>query len=281
MIDFMKHDQSLPEEEGRYSFGTTPAIDKLLDVVNMNKSKNGNVFLINLSTLVRNRWKKDLKLQKVVDLVKQDVSGLSSEISETCKLVDNRHQHFIILYTMAYSRMVPDDYLHNRNTEQRAKIQDATVMLIKQLPSVVKIDGNCTCEILHDNGKKPSFKVLSSKIKSVGGNQTAFIISHIPLDYHIFDVNICGYVIKSFTGDVVDGLKSTLGEMVFKEAIVPFYPATHILLGDKELIKGCLDRKERKRFLELCEQNGWRMRTETYIRDAIFKYGFTLPYTLE
>lgn len=281
MNPFMSHQNDLPVEEGRYSFGTTPAIDKIIDLVNHAKNDQGYIFLINLSTLVRNRWRKELKLQRIVDGVRQDMSGISNELNEVCKLKDPEHAHLIVFYTMSYSKMIPSEYIRSQDSEQRAKVQDATAMLINQVPSTKKVDGNFTVVVEHSKSSEASFKQLSKMIKNVGGSQVVTIISHQPIDYHIFDVNIKGNVVKSFTGDIESGSKSTLGSMVFKDPNVPFYPSLHVLLGDKELIKGSLDRKEKVRLLEMCASNGWRMRTNTYIADALFKNKFTLPYTLE
>ena len=58
-------------EEGRYSFGTTIVIDKMLEYIKKNKYPKGYLIYINVETLIRNRWDKNKKLQQLVDVLSQ------------------------------------------------------------------------------------------------------------------------------------------------------------------------------------------------------------------
>ena len=280
MIGYMQH-SAAPTEEGRFSFGTTPVVDKLLDVVNNGRNKNGYMFMINLSTLIRNRWRKELKISTVVNLVRKDMTGIATELSEACKLKDGFNQHSILFYTMTYGRMIPEEYQRSQNSEQRIKCNDALIALIKQVPSTVRVDGNFAVEVAHYALKEPSYKVLVKYYKAKGGKHEVYMMSHQALDYHMFGSGVTGNIVKSYIAEVIPGKVSTLGEVVFKQPTLPFYPCTHVLFGDKELVKGSLGRKEKNEMLEWSKLGGWNLRTRTYVMEKLKNHNIQLPYTLE
>lgn len=280
MDGFMQH-SAAPTEEGRFSFGTTPVIDKMLDIVNNGRGKSGYMFMINLATLVRNRWRKELKLSTVVNLVRKDMTGIATELSETCKLKDGLNQHSILFYTMTYGRMIPEEYQRSQNSEQRIKCNDALIALTKQVPSTVRVDGNFAVEVAHYTLKEPSYKALGKYYKAKGGKHDLLMMSHQALDYHIFGVGVSGAIVKSYIADVVQGNVSSLGEVVFKQPTLPFYPCTHVLFGDKELVKGSLGRKDKNEILDWSKLGGWNLRTRTYVMEQIKKHNIELPYTLD
>ena len=74
---------------------------------------------------------------------------------------------------------------------------------------------------------------------------------------------------------------SKLGKVAFDDERVPFYPVTHVLLGDKSFIKGLYVRDFRKTFIESAARERFVLRSEMYIRSHAKINVNLLPYTLE
>jgi len=271
-------------EEGRYSFGTTIVIDKMLEYIKKNKYPKGYLIYINVETLIRNRWDKNKKLQQLVDVVNEDMQGIMTELSENLYLMNKQVAQFIVFYTETYSRMIPQQYLKSRDSIEKAKIQDALAMFKKQFPTRSYFQNDCpmiNVVLQHIEANTPSYKKLAEGHKSSGGQHRVLLMSHYPLDYFMFGGReLTGAIFKSFTGAVIENDRDKLSESVFKNRNIPFYPLSLILLGDKDLIKGTLKPKEKKAFIEMCELGGLNLRTRDYVMDKLSKNNFTLPYTL-
>lgn len=277
---------SIPKstEEGRYSFGTTPAIDRMLDIINKRTSKTGYDIFINVDTLVRNRWNKNLKIPKIGELVAKDMQGIINDLADAMMLADKNHYNNIHMYSLKYEQMIPTTYLRKSNSELHLKSKEVLVWLNSHInfdatayPNI----GNTSIKIYFGLSNTPSYKQLRED--ETMGNPYVMMLSHQALDYHIFNPKVEGCIVRSFLGTVMETDRRTLGQHVFKVNNIPFYPMFHVLFGDKELIQGSIlkDKEEKKRMLDIADTYNWSIRTRSYLLDSIKKNNFVLPYSLD
>ena len=86
---------------------------------------------------------------------------------------------------------------------------------------------------------------------------------------------------RSYTGVAVNMTPKDLGEVVFGEKNVPFYPITHVILGDKSFIKGLIVKKDRENFLALAVRDKFLLRSETFIKTNSKINQSLIPYKLD
>jgi len=285
VLEDMAKPQQQPslDEEGRYSFGTTAPIDRLLELFRQDKMGSGvqdaeEIILINLSTLVRNRLHKDTSFHQIAKAIEADVSGIIREFSE--QLSQGTLNKALIFYTMQYERQLPPD-LQRKDSQQRAKIRTGTTLLRAVLPQHRQQLGKLQVAVVHSDSILPSYLAIRGSLaKFPVARPKVRMISHVPIDYHVYQWYE-GDIIKSFTGDLLKADRNTIGNYVFKHPQVPFTVATHLLFGDSEVVKGTLSPKDKKRVLEVAEQERWTMHTPMYINDALQRLNIEVPNNLK
>ena len=114
------------------------------------------------------------------------------------------------------------------------------------------------------------FKELANNPKSMysQGDNVA-LISHAPLDHHIGARIRNVKILESYTGKLkpISDSKFRLD----KEGRVPFLSITHVVLGDKVLIKPMVKNKARRELLEEAGKDKWITRSVEDIRFRIAK----------
>lgn len=260
------------EEEGRFGFGTTPFMETLLQEIG-SKPDDEYAILINVGTLVRNRYNQEQKQRTIADLTIQTIQDIKRELS--LLLSQGTKQKHLLFYTMFYQKQL-SKINYRLESIQRAQVT-AILQLIKSLlPDYREKDGMLEIGILHFIGVLPSFQVLRKIItESPLIHPNVKLISHIPLDYHLLHFTK-GEIIKSFKGDVLKCNAMTLGGYVFKR-LIPFTMDTHLLLGDTELVSCKVTPKQKRELEELCVEEKWKLRTDVYIRESLLKHGFEIP----
>lgn len=268
------------EEEGRYSFGTTPAINTLLEVLlkEMGTTKDAEeVILINIATLVRNRQTKEKSMKKIAEEVMTDITGIRKELTDL--LGGGNLRKYLIFFTMPYDRQVPQTHLRP-DSQQRAQVKSITTMLRTLLPNSYTSYGKLDVAVVISDSVRPSFLVIREAVNKFPiVHPKMHLISHYPIDYHLFRW-YKGSIIKSFSGEVVEGDMNAIGEYVFRRPI-PFHRTTHALLGDREMIVGTATVKQRKEIEELSASESWEMRTGNYIEESLRAHKYEIPPILK
>ena len=287
----------IEEEEGRYGFGTTIAVDAFIKNLLQSPSGTQVVLAINLGTILRNaiskfvakdvtlqnREAKGLDVPAALNFTKSTVIDISNEIAAICSQRFPDRNHHIVFYLTDPLKQLPVEWMRSQTSESAIRLQTAISTMLRTEKSVDQTNGNVQLHIrFADQMRVPSYKGISELLKGLAPyNVPVHLISHMPLDYHIkIYSGRDGFLYRSHTGEVVPLTASSLGKVVFKEESVPFYPSTHALFGDKYLVKGCLGKKDKERFIELAKTNHWNLRTEDYILGKIREYSFNLPYRL-
>lgn len=293
--------QPLPTKEkaepGRFGFGTTEAFDAFIKNITSLKGSHEILLAVNIATLLRNNIstetfvdgkkvtaveKPKLDAASVVVKTRQHMVEMANEFANVCDMRFKDRKHHVLFYLTDPTKQVPTDYLRPRTSESMMKL-DA---VIRAFCNVVKPSDQTSNNVqmhvrMANQMRVPSYKGLAEIFKGwTMYTVDVHLISHEPLDYHVAHVSgRKGFLYRSHTGAVVPLTPSELCKVVFKEDSVPFYPLTHTLLGDKSLVKGCMSRKDKERFLKAARDERWGLRTSEYIAVKIKEYGIPLPYS--
>jgi len=273
-----------PKEEGRFGFGTTEAVDALLKRMHMTTDMTALV-AINVNTLIRNAVStKTVKAQDVVDKVRATMNGVATEIAAICADKWKHKQHNIVYYFVNSDRVVPEQYQRPKGSATAVLIEAATSLFSKTVKPNQQTVGNCTAHfVANEQLRIPSYKGLRDVLDKIATSDVDLqLISHFPMDYHVtIGTSRKGTLYRSHTGEQVPITPSDMGRVVFKNEWMPFYPCTHVLFGDKYLIKTCIDRETKKKLDTLAQNNHWAMHTNTYIYAKLKDTAITLPYSLD
>jgi len=290
---------SQPVEEGRYGFGTTPAVEAFFKSITAFKTSQEIILLVNISTLLRNnistsvyvdgkkietKEKPKLDTASVVKKTRQHMVEIANEFAEICSFRFKDRKHHVLFYLTDPSRQIPKEWVRPHTSESTTNLDAVTAAFCREVHSSDQTYNNVTMHIrMADKMLVPSYRGLEEALKGMAKYDIPFhMISHFPLDYHTASVTgRTGYLYRSHTGQVVKMAPNDLGMTVFKIPEIPFYPITHVLMGDKVLIKGSLPKKERDRLIEMAKTNHWGLRTNEYISIKIKENGYAIPYVLK
>lgn len=275
------------KEPGRMGFGTTEAVDALLGYLSNNAPSSYTVMLaVNIETLVRNAvGTKGVKPEDAVAEVRKTMGAIANEVAFVCKQRWTASKHHILFYYVDNSKAVSSAFKRPQSSASAIVTNNALRLLLRELKPSDQTEGNVEAHVrLAQQMRVPSYKGIREVIeKFVQKDVPLLMISHMPMDYHsCTGTGRNGLLFRSHTGAKVKMTPSDLAPVVFKNNDVPFYPITHVLLGDKYLIKGTLvDRAEKARFMELCKSERMIMHTNNFVSIKIRKGSFALPYSLD
>lgn len=271
------------DEEGRYGYGTTQAVEALLKRIASYKTPMTGLVCINVDTLVRNAAGPNLKIGEVVDKVRAIMGNIANDFANLVAEWRD-HKHTIIFYHIDAMQIVPEIYRRQHNGPTAMLTKESLNMLLERLrrANPDQTTGNVTSQIrIAGHFRQPSYKGIYDLLgKCAPGSVTAHMISHQPIDWHIQRMGRLCNLYRSHTGEVVVMTPGNLGQVVFDEPVVPFYPVTHQLLGDKSFIKGILVRNAKEEFIKLARRERFSMRSEGFINDHRQVRSYIIPYKL-
>ena len=276
-------DKQVEHTEEPYGFGTVPAFESLLKRLGSHQLPTTGLALINLDTLVRNAVNLEWKIEQTVEKIVGYMTNMSNDYA-TCVSKWRAQHHHIVFYHAAYPQFIPQLFrrIHAGPTALLAK--EVTAALIKRLELIKPqtIDGVTSMIALSKDIKQPSWKGLAQLCDKLANPAvTVHMISHNPIDWHITKYGRPGLLYRSHTGAVVKMTPNDLGPVVFDVKGVPFYPITHVVLGDKTMIKGIVNKTAKELFLSNALKDRFVLRPESYILNhPVVKKSF-IPYKLD
>lgn len=283
MLPQQSNQQPVQEEPGRYGFGTKQAIEAMLKRFTSRKTPCTGLVAINLATLLRNSIQPNDDVETIVHNTCTYMSNISLDLAEVFAQWKNLPHHIIFYYANA-EKLVPDAFRRKHNGTTDLLYNEALPILLDRLRSTNDQSHNGTTAVvcLAPTMRLPSYKGLADACNKVADKSvTLHLISHHPMDWHIFRTGRLGVLYRSHTGAMIDMNAVELGKIVFDEPGIPFYPTTHIMLGDKTMIKGILLRKERENFIERAKRERFTLHSEFYLNDKLKIHSSLLPYRLD
>ncbi len=251
-------------EEGRYSFGSTPFVDKIIELIE-HKDNIYDTIAINISTILRNVANPEIQKKEWVQNALGelfDIVGELSQLMQTNGIVNP----CIALYYASYDKLIPVTLARNM-TPNKQYFEEGLAEMLRVMKSYnltsEPINGDPIIYRALTNGQQTPASV-SSFIKRAKNKRNVLLITHIPLDYHISRNIRNVIVVQSHTGEVVE--RKDFNKKVFKLETVPFTIHTHALLGDKVSFKSQLKPKLKKELIELSTRGNWNLMSESQVK---------------
>lgn len=262
-----------------YSFGTDPAIISIIKLINQNSV---DCVCINIWTLIRNVFNKDTKIDENLNKLINNIDMLLSNLSFVYGSNSNIKNPFIYFYMYRYDSLIPTLYLRETNSQIKKLLKEVSSQYYKYSMTTQKTELKTfkydNLNVIIDLTQKinsVSYVLMNGVISSIPNKHKVALLTHIPLDAHIFK-NFDTVVVRSHSGEVCD--QKRYGEIVFG-INVPFIKELHVLLGDKEIIKGVFHHKTKKELIDRATNAKWHMWSSVKIRSEISNL-YKLPYNL-
>lgn len=199
-------------------------------------------------------------------------------LSSTKTQYDGDKRAIVIVYFPNYQR-VEKDLLRepNKDAEELANLYARFYRRFNGRDERVRDLEHVSCFWIRAGDATYPHKEVARKFRDIVGHPKSLytngdpiaMMSHVPLDFHIMGRLRNIVVMESYTGLVRPG--TDIKARVDKEGRLPFNTTTHLVFGDKVMIKPMITPKIRKLLLEQAEKEKWVSRGEDDIRQRIVK----------
>lgn len=261
-----------------YSYGSDPAFIKVNDLIDR---EGVDTVAINVLTLMRNVYDKNKTLDENLELLIDNIQNLKSNYSNYYykQEIINPVLYF---YLFNYENIIPDNYLRSNTTETKKILDRFKNRFIEYYTASYKqyfytepYENILVVFEIDDTPFNKPYHKLRLSISTFSNRHIVALHTHIPIDAHIFPF-FKSYIVRSYQGDSYD--INSYGLKIFGVDI-PFIPNTHIVFGDKELIKGVVQRKQKKDLILQIQSEDWKLWSKNKISDKLNDMGL-IPYKL-
>ena len=281
-LDAEKRDRELhPEKERPILYDCSMGLSKILESISVasmyrdDRQQTFDVVLMNAWTFARNCFDKKLSRVDVIRNMQKDMALFIQYVqvyfTDQKALVE---KPYICIYLPTYN--IRDVYLRPE-TEEKRLIREYSEQYFKTVctttPKVSDL-GSCyiyTARVGTNLLPHRDLQALMTKWDKGVTRPTQrryLLISHIPLDFHLqLALQNKLYILESYTGKI-KSIKD-LGQKVFKEDYVSFNQYTHLLFGDRVMIKPLIARGLKKKVLEIAKKKRWDTRPQSLILSDI------------
>lgn len=258
------------------SYGLAPILNKIVDIMPTRDRYLWDVYLINMETMLRNVLNDD----------RFTGDPVASTINE-CRLLAQYWQGFmtgaklprkpVMVFYLPDYKNLPTQYIRPKLPAGTVDRWEVMSKLKEQWTTSWNISYDdldvVQCEVTNTpTGWVPISVVhdvdeflATSKLK----HMTLVMTSHVAVDFHIYKYCKRFTLLESHTG----GMRkpSDLGKKVFGHAEVPFNKYTHVVFGDKTLLRPQFGPKARKEVVERAKNETWLRLSETAVLSALDK----------
>lgn len=266
--------EMLEELNTRYSIGTSAMVATILPLLASPKVPYDTI-LINLETIMRNVYHKDLTVDKLVSATIREYVDFMSEIMGTIGNNSSIKKMYVAMYigdhiaTLPYrsrKKETPKRIIFKKAVE---RIQKKRELFFRRVVDNVDFHG-FTLSTLRRVATQ-----IAWQVSKLVGSTKLLMISHIPLDFHVLQRHPNSAILESYTGRIIKYSPMNLGRKVFKLDNVPFTTYTHAILGDNVSVSLIKDHNMKKKILTLASEHNWKMASrETVNRDIRENVGF-------
>ena len=257
------------------TFGLSGILSAWSDFLKVNRVPQFNVLMVNMLTMIRNAYHKELSDTEIFEQVSTDIKVLSYYFNEFKNHMHYNKDAYLLIYIPSYHQ-IPKIYLREQPPSDKI-ISDILKRLIdKEFPEDEYRLEHMDLPVYITKVGKIKFPHLEliDKVKLYSEHSlihnTYATISHYPIDYHFG-----GHVrnnftnISSHTGD--HWTYKTLGRKIFKNDFIPFNDVTHLLMGDPIVFKNPLNVRDRRMINELAKKDNWLIKTKQQILNDVSK----------
>ena len=265
-LPYIAPDKPSVYEDLQVSYGVAPILSTFSNLSTKSTRPLWSLYMINVETLIRNR-KEDMRHpEHVAKLVLSDMQVLAHYIAAYNALVQVQaltKRVPIICFYFGHYENLPKAYIREKfpkGTEERWIVRDVLEKIIQKEPQQNTVEDTSIVYALAGlKGTWPHKDVVEDLAKITDGLQfrKMLMISHVPIDFHVYRTFQEFNLLESYTG-TIKNIKM-LGPKVFKDDNIPFNKYTHLLLGDKWYMKSLIDRKQHNRVKEKATKEHWAL----------------------
>lgn len=272
-------DKIKPPEVPLASYGTTPVLEKLKELAKQGTHRPQYMtYLINVDTLIRNCYKKGDSITTMEQHVLTDAEQLATYIGAyiTGDKITTQARPLVCFY-VPYYELIPKTYI---KTPLPGNYQAHIEVREKLLKSLIRahwttIDQPFDMVFINAKGPWASpivYQDLKSKFKDISLRRT-LLLSHAYMDFHLVSVIPNMDLIESFTGKLKD--KETFLKKVIPYEEVPFNKYTHLLFGDKLMLKSQIKRGDKPKVLKTAQFEQWNHLPALSVAESILNHHFS------
>ena len=273
------------------SVGINRLLGQLKDWASEDAYPRFSIFLLNVFTMVRNVWFKDIKLNQVIAACNSEMDMFTTYLEAYLdKVAPPEFQLPVVLYYPLYEA-IPSQ-LRRKPSPAYERFMSGYQLILRGMslhapPQIVhrgykthrwilpcppsRLPRHTITPWLKEGVKK---KFLGSY--KVGDN--IYLMTGIPVDLHLcFDfpnVKLWEY----YTGTVKEPSDFGSKLNIPKEISVPFTPFTHRVFGDPVSIQGVVEWKPRTDLLKKIAPNKWRMSSDRMKMEDLASVGVKADY---
>ena len=261
------------------NYGILPILATFTEFARSNKARsiNWSLYLINVETIIRDRKSKNANVM-TAENIKFDCTVIAQYIAMYNSICMLKEKPLIVFYLPKYE-MLPKEVLRDKlpkGTEERWKLRNEVQ---KELESNGFLDNYEGTEIAFCNAEPsktrfPHKALIMDLMKSYSGisMRRTLMISHVPLDFHLYRIFKNFMLLESYTGKI-KGPKE-FGRKVFKNEKIPFNKYTHLLLGDKWYMRQQVDLRTKRAISDLAAKDRWNILPDLQILESLVSKGY-------
>lgn len=271
------------------SLGVAPILQTLYQLSTRPGRVMWTLYLINMETIIRDRGRDTLSAyapkDQMVDNVLTDCTVLAQYIASYCRYVLPRTMKIrpLVCFYLPHYENIPHLYLRKRlpkGTEDRWEIRDLIEERLHQEPFPVQFEETeILFSVLNQKGKQcwPHRELLVDLCENHDDLQyrQVLMVSHVPLDFHLYRSFKYFRVLESYTGALKN--PTDFGKKVFNSADIPFNKYTHLALGDKWYLDSQLKTTAKRSLKEMATRQRWNLLPDKTVAENIIKAGLLLP----
>lgn len=230
-----------------------------------------NIFLVNLFTVFRNVYHKDLSEDQILRAMDVDV-GLLTTYFDAYKEVKQPIVPYVLAFYVPTYDKIPEKLRRPVTTDSAKHKQEMYAKVRARLPQKLQIlrDDATSKVCVAPVGRlmlphKELLRLINDQFKPALGPVTlqVLLLSHCPIDLHMSAKIQYMSLIESNVGTVK--APNEFGSKLTKAVRVPFNTYTHRLLGDPVHLEPLVVRKEKAKILEIAEKHKWYIRSPVEI----------------
>lgn len=252
------------------AFGTFNAIETL-ETIYETEDLPPDTITVNLLTLIRNRIRKDVPGRQTVTEIQDDIIQIISRVKNA---IPTNMPVALIFYATDYMRVLTPQFARVV-PPSKAEYSVACTTLLNTLKNTVQQLDNLIIVYFKIAPIKHYYRKLFNISRMTKTTQRIIMLSHVYSDFHIVSTRPDVKLLESYTGDTVP--PGELGVKVFGTDIVPFYPETHLLLGDKHYVKPLMVRNDKKLVIQTAADEKWRYKSREAVSASIYKHRWLKP----
>lgn len=274
--------QELPNID--VSLGIASILKTFNDLSMARDKPSWDTYMVNVETLIRDRKDKNLTSREAVARATlTDCRTLAQYIAAYNRLIIAHRKPLLVFYLPDYSN-IPKIHFREKlpkGTEERWAIRDTckSILLKEGFPQAVD-DLETAFSAPGTTIPWPHVELLRDLMKSRDGMRfsNTLMISHVPLDFHLYKSVQTLTILESFTGKLK--IRKDWGRKVFNDEVFPFNKYTHLLLGDKWYLKSLVDSKTRKKLKERAAIKHWNILPDKSVLEDILSMNIVNPSVL-